>query len=91
MSGGPDKKRRSGVILRIELSIYFYYAKLPFSENVTLRCLRQRAVLPTIMVTTERKEAVPDAQRKYQNYQKIKRTFTARACCQAERGAANSL
>ena len=39
--------------------------KLPLSKDVKMRCLRQRAVLLTIAVTTERKEAVPNAQRKY--------------------------
>ncbi len=33
--------------------------------NVNLRCLWQRAVLPIIVATSKRKEAVPDAQRKY--------------------------
>ena len=55
-----------------------------------MRCLWQRAVLPTIMVTIERKEAISNAQRKYESNQKIKRAFTGGACYQAERGAANN-
>ena len=46
-----------------------------------MRCLWQRAVPSTIMVTMERKEAIPNAQRKYKNNQKIKRAFAARARC----------
>lgn len=38
--------------------------KLLFSKNVNMRCLWQRVVWPTIMVTTKRKEAIPNAQRK---------------------------
>ena len=37
----------------------------------------------------DRKEAIPNAQRKYQSDQKIKGAFTARACCQAEHRAAD--
>jgi hypothetical protein len=39
--------------------------KLPFSKDVKMRCLWQRAISTTIMIPTEGKEAVLNAQRKY--------------------------
>ena len=40
--------------------------------NVKMRCLWQRAIPTTIIVTAERKEAIPNAQRKYQSIRKSK-------------------
>ena len=36
-----------------------------FSKDVKMRCLLQRAIPTTIMIAIERKEAIPNAQRKY--------------------------
>ena len=58
------------VLLTAQILQKHLHGGLPFpravtleeKSNVNLRCLWQRAVLPIIAVTTERKEATPDAQ-----------------------------